>query len=79
MPDIEQMKDALSFSKTLLREIERLNTKKPYHLNVIDELHINENGHSRVLYKLLKFRNETGEYEILQSFISFLKKKYHRQ
>lgn len=77
--DIETMKDALSFSKDLLNEVERLNTKRPYHLNVIDELHINENAHSRILYKLLKFRNEKGEYEILQSFISFLKKKYYRQ
>lgn len=78
-PDIEKTKDALSFSKDLLNDVERLNTKKPYHLNVIDELHINENAHSRILYKLLKFRNENGEHEILKSFISFLKKKYYRQ
>ena len=76
---IETMKDALRFSKDLLTEVEHLNIKKPYHLNVIDELHINENAHSRILYKLLKFRSENGEHEILQSFVSFLKKKYYRQ
>ena len=30
------------------------NIEKPYHLNIIEELHINENAHSRILAKLLQ-------------------------
>ena len=45
----------------------------PYHINVIDELHINENAHSRILAKLLQFKNSYGVYELLESFICFIK------
>ena len=41
----------------------------PYHLNLIDELHINENGHSRILYKLLEYRNPNGDYIFLKSLL----------
>lgn len=40
-------------------------SKLPYHLNVIDELHINENAHSRILTKLLQYKSESGRYEFL--------------
>lgn len=47
----------------------------PYHLNIIDELHINENGHSRILFKLLAYVNESEDYQILESLIEFIKRK----
>lgn len=47
----------------------------PYHINVIDELHINENAHSRILTKFLQFRNIDGRYIILDSFVDFIKSK----
>lgn len=47
----------------------------PYHINVIDELHINENAHSRILAKILQFRDIRGKYEILESLIDFIKRK----
>lgn len=46
----------------------------PYHLNLIDELHINENGHSRVLYKLLEYRNVQGHYIFLESLLRDISK-----
>lgn len=49
--------------------------KLPYHVNVIDELHINENGHSRILLKLLQFVNDRGEWEFLQSLVDYMKSK----
>lgn len=49
--------------------------KLPYHLNVIDELHINENGHSRILHKMLSYKDPRGEYPILQSMIDHLAEK----
>lgn len=49
----------------------------PYHINVIDELHINENGHSRVLCKLLCFANTKGEFEILESLVDYIIRTSH--
>lgn len=46
----------------------------PYHLNLIDELHINENGHSRILYKLLEYRNPDGDYIFLKSLLKYIAK-----
>lgn len=46
----------------------------PYHLNLIDELHINENGHSRILYKLLEYRNPKGDYIFLESLLKYIAK-----
>mgnify|MGYP003477827974 FL=1 len=56
------------FSKIRMREL----LKIPYYVNIIDELHINENAHSRILLKFLEFRNQKGEYEILQSLIDYI-------
>lgn len=43
----------------------------PFHINVIDELHANENAHTRILTQLLKYR-EDGKYTILKSFLKLL-------
>ena len=56
------------FQQTLVTEKRHL----PYHINVIDELHINENGHSRVLCKLLCYTNAKGEYEFLESLVKYI-------
>ena len=50
-------------------------SKLPYHLNVIDQLHINENGHSRVLMHLLSYKNEDGQYDYLISLLDLIKEK----
>lgn len=53
-----------------LKELKNLN----YHINIIEELHINENGHSRILCKLLQYTN--GEhYAFLESFLDLIKTK----
>ncbi len=43
--------------------------KLPYHINIIDELRANENAHSRILVKLLKYKIG-NEYPILKSFLT---------
>lgn len=45
------------------------NQSQHYHINVIEELHINENGHSRVLCKLLQYKNPDGKYVFLESLL----------
>lgn len=57
----------------------QLKAKQPYHINVIDELHANENANSRILAKLFQFQNEAGGYEILQSFLNYLQTTSHSE
>jgi hypothetical protein len=55
---------------------EKAASKLVYHINVIDELHANENAHSRILAKLLQqSAPESKRFEILESFVQFLQKK----
>lgn len=68
--DINQ--EFLLFIDDFGRKYEEEKRRLPYHINVIDELHINENGHSRILAQLLCYVNEKGEYEILQSLVNYI-------
>ena len=76
--DIDKIEDCFRFSEILQRGLDNLIAFKPFHINVIDELHINENGHSRILCKLLQYRTKRGNYELLESFLSFVGEKYMR-
>ncbi|MBP5722235.1 MAG: PD-(D/E)XK nuclease family protein [Bacteroidales bacterium] len=69
--DFEQL---LKFSKKFKKKKIEEEKKLPYHINVIDELHINENGHSRVLTKLLQYRNK-NKYVLLQSLLKYITEK----
>lgn len=52
---------------------QREKKKLPYHINLIDELHANENAHSRILEKLLSQKETTNNsYELLESFIQYI-------
>ena len=48
--------------------------KRPYNMNLLDELHANENAHSRILMKLLSF-SVGKEYPIFEKFVSILNEK----
>lgn len=52
--------------------LEKKKHKMPFHLNVIDELHANENAHSRILIKLLQYQSKGKEYLFLLSFMFML-------
>ena len=65
----------LDFIREFAKRYKEEKHKLPYHLNVIDELHINENAHSRILMKLLCYKNEKEEYEILQSLLEYMQSK----
>lgn len=71
----QDLKELLKFSEEFREKKKVEENKLPYHVNIIDELHINENGHSRVLTKLLQYKNEKNEYEILQSLLDSVKQK----
>ena len=66
------------FKKTFYR-IKQEQRMLPYHINVIDELHINENAHSRILLKLLQFVSDNGSYDIYKSLLDYIREKKHNQ
>lgn len=61
---------------TLVKKInDFVNAKKKdlqYNINVIDELHANENAHSRILRKLLQYQDSFNRYRILESLIHYI-------
>ena len=64
--------EILRLTDKFAQKYRELLPKMPYNINVIDELHINENGHSRILTKLLQFKNQDGKYEILESLLKYI-------
>ena len=50
----------LDFADTFKERQRSERSRLPYQLNVIDELHINENAHSRILLKLLQYQTRKG-------------------
>ena len=67
-----ELKSLLEFLDYYCGIKKQMEAKQPYHLNVIDELYINENGHSRILAKLLQYKAENQHYEMLESLIGFI-------
>lgn len=72
---MEEYKNLLDFAETFRILMVKEKLRLPYHMNIIDELHINENGHSRILLKLLQYRNTEGEYDFLESLLRYIKGK----
>lgn len=74
--DAKQQASGINFVMELVVDvrscIEQNRHLLPYHLNIIDELHINENGHSRILCKLLQYKSQLGEYVVLQSLLGYI-------
>lgn len=50
---------------------EKESLKTPYRINIISELHDNENAHSRILLQLLRY-SDNGNFRILASFVRML-------
>lgn len=67
--------DILALAKEYSEKFEEVKKKQPYHLNIIEELHINENAHSRILAKLLQYKDNEGKYVFLQSLLEYINDK----
>lgn len=56
-----------------VREFGKIHNKEkinlPYHINLIDELHADENAHSRIFAKLLRYK-EKDKYPFLEKFLN---------
>ena len=65
-----EMIDNLQLIEEFAKQYHLFKQKIPYHINVIDELHVNENANSRILASLLLY-NTNGDYPLLKSFIDY--------
>jgi len=63
-----QQKQILDLAKECSKFYQKEKEKFPYHINIIAELHDNENAHTRILMKLLQYQDD-GKYPLLQSFV----------
>ena len=68
----KQAEDVLNLIDEISKFIKENQHRVPYHLNLIDEMHINENGHSRILYKLLQYQSTEGKYIFLKSLFKYI-------
>jgi len=59
------------YRELYLKEAEKL----PYHINLLEEIKVSENAHSRILTKLLQQKTTFGKFEIVESFIWYIKEK----
>lgn len=70
--------DRESFKKFLAEvrvELDKKMLQRPYQMNLIDEIvesnkKLDETAHSRIIARLLQFRDESGKYVFLESFLS---------
>lgn len=67
----ERVNDMLDTVSCFIEKKSDLSQELPFHLNVIDELHINENAHSRILAKLLTYHCD-GEWVVLKSLLEYV-------
>lgn len=63
------VEELLLLAKEFSIQYTKYKQKLPYHINVIDELHVNENANSRILSSLLMYEDR-GDFYLLKSFIS---------
>ena len=73
--EIDNTRELLCFLSTFMKEYQKAEEKLPYNINLIDELHADENAHSRILAKLLQQKTPYGKFEILESFVQYLQEK----
>ncbi|MDL2319667.1 PD-(D/E)XK nuclease family protein [Alistipes sp. OttesenSCG-928-B03] len=59
----------LSFLSEFRIIYDREKANLPYHINLIDELHADENAHSRIFAQLLRYK-ENGNYPFLTKFLN---------
>ncbi len=72
------VKFALDFTSSFMNKYHPLKEQQPYQINVIDELHINENANSRILGAMLRYKTNDS-YEVLKSFLNFISLKFNSQ
>lgn len=78
MTEFDKFRNINDFTKSFMLKYDECKSQLPYHINVIDLLHANENAHSRILLKLLQ-QSYKGKYEILESFVNEFMKGFNHK
>lgn len=68
----ERIKQICGIIRNISEYLESKTNELPYSINVIDELHANENAHSRILCKLLRYTDNNGKYKILEDLLQYI-------
>jgi len=68
----ERMQEVFTLVKAINDFVAAKKKNLPYNINVIDELHANENAHSRILRKLLQYKDSFYRYRILESLLHYI-------
>lgn len=66
---IENLQDIFNFLADFREIYDREKADLPYHINLIDELHADENAHSRIFAQLLRYE-ENGKFPFLEKFLN---------
>ena len=67
-----QYTDSIKLAQSICEVLAKVKAQLPYNINVIDELHADENAHSRILCKLLQYRDTQKHYRILESLLNYI-------
>jgi len=73
--ELEDAKEFLCFVEKYKKQYFVKAEKLPYHINLLDEIRVDENAHSRILARLLKRKTPHEKHEILESFVRYIKEK----
>lgn len=68
----ERMQEVFTLVKAINDFVNAKKKNLPYNINVIDELHANENAHSRILQKLLQYQDGFYRYRILENLLHYI-------
>lgn len=68
----ERIDQIFDIIRNISEYLEHKTNELPYSINVIDELHANENAHSRILCKLLRYTDNNGKYKILEDLLQYI-------
>jgi hypothetical protein len=68
----QRMQEVFTLVKAINDFVAAKKKNLPYNINVIDELHANENAHSRILRKLLQYNDSFYRYRILESLLHYI-------
>jgi len=71
-----KFKELLEFYTDFNKKLNEEKAKLPYNINILDEVHANENAHSRILVKLLCFEFNRRFY-LLEDLLKSLGKPFH--
>lgn len=67
----ENISMLLELAESLSKLLEKERNNQPYNFNIIDELHADENAHTRILLQLLRY-SQRDEYPYLLSFLNVI-------